>query len=92
MKLIDNIQKNQIEVLNQMGLGIEKFETTYSFQYGIVYKIDITNIHISIFYDWKNNKVSLQFFFEDKYKQISKECFNSDELHSIVINEIYANI
>lgn len=92
MKLIDDIQKNQIDVLSQMGLTIKKIKVTHSSENSIVYKIFLDNSYVSIFYNWEQQKVTFQFFLANEYKKISKECSNLNNLHSIVINEIFSNL
>lgn len=101
MKLKKDIEENQIEVLKKMGFGIKHWDISYTSDYGIVYNIDIEsfdttsssikNNHLSIFYNWEKSKISIQIFYPNEFMEISKECFNSTELHLIIIKLLLAN-
>ena len=92
MKIKDSIQKNQIDILQQMGYGIISVKFSHEWNNGITYHIDFDkdkiNYHTSIVYDWNKNEVSIQIIFDSNIKTKNKKCNEEKDFHSFVINYI----
>lgn len=90
MKIKDSIQKNVIEMLLKMGYGVKKIDFSHQWNNGITYHIDLEHnkqeFHISISYDFKNKKCSIQIICDKFFKRKSQICYEEKDFHSFVIN------
>ena len=88
MKLINEIEKNQIDVLKTMGIGINMFTIKYQSSNNIVYNIDFEyekiRYHLAICYNFDKNTISFQISDGKTFKDLKEEVVNDNFSENVI--------
>ena len=76
MNIIDDINKNQIDILRKMGIGVQHFSVGTHNDKGIVYSIDFDYdkfYHFVCCYKFDTNRISYQISSASDFKSFSED-------------------